>query len=344
MKLPPERPPAPGTQIVVPEGLSLFYARVHTPADEPPPVPGVVDIAVLDMHHGYANLGHASIVESLLNYAHDERARRNGSAPAVRVLSYDVRAGHAIPTSVARFPLIVGTGGPGALDPRENDGVSPGSQGVCEDPAWEAPLFRFFDEVIRTEAAALLGICHSFGILSRWSGAARAELRPERKGGKSAGIVTNVLTDEAWAHPFFNDYFAENGGPEIKVLDSRLYDLLPTGNGFARPLAFECEPGGTRPGEAVTMLEFAHAPGSALPRVWGVNHHPEIGDVGLQRERLLRLWENGGLTEAWFKERLSALEAWNASAAAEHGLQKTTSWTFERPLRLHIARIFDETE
>ena len=42
------------------------------------------------------------------------------------------------------------------------------------------------------------------------------------------------------------------------------------------------------------MLEFAHVAGSALPRVWGVNHHPEIGDVGLQRERLQRLWENGG--------------------------------------------------
>jgi len=42
--------------------------------------------------------------------------------------------------------------------------------------------------------------------------------------------------------------------------------------------------------------------------------------------------------------RLSALDAWNASAAAEHGLQKTTSWTFEKPLRLHFARIFDGRE
>ena len=71
--------------------------------------------------------------------------------------------------------------------------------------------------------------------------------------------------------------------------------------------------------------------------MWGVNHHPEIGDVGLQRERLQRLWENGGVTPAWFQERLSALDAWNASAATEHGLQKTTAWTFERPLRLHLA-------
>jgi hypothetical protein len=328
----------------VPPGLGLSYARVGTPAEEPPPDAGAVDVAVLDMHHGYPNLGHASIVESLLNYAHDERARRGGHAPAVRVLSYDVRAGHALPSDVARFPLVVGTGGPGALDPRENDGVSPGSQGVREDPAWEAPLFRYFDAVMRTPDVALLGICHSFGVLSRWAGAARAALRSPDKGGKSAGIVTNVLTDETWGHPFFGDYFADNGGPEVKVLDSRLYDLLPTGSGAARPLAFECEPGCTRPGDAVTMLEFARVAGSALPRVWGVNHHPEIGDVGLQRERLHRMWENGGVTEAWFRERLTALDAWNESAATEYGLQRTTSWTFERPLRLHLARIFDERE
>ena len=303
-----------------------------------------MDVAVLDMHHGYPNLGHASIVESLLNYAHDERVRRHGKAPGVRVLSYDVRAGHALPGSIARFPLVVGSGGPGAIDPRENDGDSPGSQGVREDPAWEAPLFRFFDAVLAAEDVALLGICHSFGVLSRWAGAARAELRPPSKGGKSAGIVTNVLTDETWGHPFFGDYFAENGGPEVKVLDSRLYDLLPTGNGKARPLAFECEPGCARPGEAVTMLEFAHVRGGALPRVWGVNHHPEIGDVGLQRERLHRLWENGGVTEAWFQERLTALDAWNAEASTERGLQRTTAWTFERPLRLHLARIFDERD
>ncbi len=312
---------------------------MRTPAEEPLPVPGVVDVAVLDMHHGYANLGHASIVESLLNYAHDERVRRGGEAPGVRVLSYDVRSGHALPTSVARFPLVVGTGGPGALDPRENDGVSSGSQGVREDPGWETPLFRYLDEVLRDDGVALLGICHSFGVLARWSGAAVSVLRPASKGGKSAGIVTNVLTDAARAHPFFGSYFAENGGPEVKVLDSRLYDLLPTGRSGVRPLAFECAGDGARPGEAVTMLEFARLRGSGLPRVWGVNHHPEIGDVGLQRERLHRLWDNGGVTEAWFRERLTALDAWNAEAATERGLQRTSAWTFERPLRAHLARI-----
>ncbi|HEX5854819.1 MAG TPA: hypothetical protein VFZ57_04295, partial [Thermoanaerobaculia bacterium] len=314
--------------------------RVNKAGDEPLPEKGLVDVAVLDMHHGYANLGHASIVESLLNYAHDARQRLRG-ARAVRVISYDVRAGLAIPSAPARFPLVVGSGGPGALDPRDNDGVSASSQGIRESSAWEAPLFRFFDGVYACPGTALLGVCHSFGVLARWAGVARAVLRGPERGGKSAGIVNNVLTDEAWAHPFFGDYFAENGGPEVKVLDSRLFDLLPTGAGTARPLGFDCDGQGASRGEAVTMFEFAREEGGTVPRIWGVNHHPEIGDVGLQRERLERVWANGGVSGAWYKERLSALAAWNVSAATEQGLQRTTRWTFEKPLRCHLERALE---
>jgi hypothetical protein len=328
---------APGSHIVVPPGLGLSYVRVDRAGDEPPPERGVVDVAVLDMHHGYANLGHASIVESLLNYAHDVRQKHPGAA-AVRVVSYDVRLGLAIPSSSARFPLVVGSGGPGALDPRDNDGVSTSSQGILENPAWEAPLFRFFDGVLANPATAMLGICHSFGVLARWMGVARAELRGPETGGKSAGIVTNILTDEAREHPFFGEYFAENGSPIVAVLDSRLFDLLPTGTGAGRPLAFDSDLSGEAPGAAVTMLEFARMADGIVPRVWGVNHHPEIGDTGLQRERLERVWANGGVSPDWYQERLGALAAWHATDATEQRLRRTTRWTFEKPLRSHIER------
>jgi hypothetical protein len=257
------------------------------------------------------------------------------------VVSYDVRLGLAIPSFPARFPIVVGSGGPGALDPRENDGVSTGSQGILENPAWEAPLFRFFDGVLASPATAMLGICHSFGLLARWAGVARAALRGPERGGKSAGIVTNILTDDAWAHPFFGDYFAENGSPDVTVLDSRLFDLLPTGTGNARPLGFDCDLSGAGPGPAVTMFEFARMEAGTLPRIWGVNHHPEIGDTLLQRERLERVWAHGGVSEAWYRERLGALAAWHVSAAIEEGLQRTTRWTFEKPLRLHIERALE---
>ncbi len=325
----------------MPPGLGLSYVRVDDARDEPLPERGLVDIAVLDMHHGYANLGHASIVESLLNYAHDARQRRPG-APPVRVVSYDVRHGLAIPSFPARFPLVVGSGGPGALDPRENDGTSAYSQGILEDPSWEAPLFSFFDGILASPSTAMLGICHSFGLLARWGGVARVELRGPSRGGKSAGIVSNILTDDAWAHPFFGDYFAENGSPLVKVLDSRLFDLLPTGTGIARPLAYDSDPSGTSPGPAVTMFEFARMDDGVVPRIWGVNHHPEIGEPLLQRERLERVWANGGVTEAWYRERLGALAEWSASEAAEDGLRRTSSWTFEKPLRRHIERALED--
>lgn len=326
----------------VPPGLSLSYARVDAPGDEPAAEAGTLDVAVLDMHHGYPNLGHHSIVETVLNIAHRERQERNGNAAAVRVISYDVRGGGAVPRSPAsRFALVVGTGGPGALDPRLNDGESPGSQGIHEDPSWEAPLFRFFDDVLSTPSTALLGICHSFGVLVRWSGVAEAALRSELKGGKSQGVVSNVLTEEARDHPFFSGFWNENRGPEIKVLDSRLYDLLPTGRPGTRFLAFEA-PGPSGLTDALTMCEFVRDGAGVLPRVWGVNCHPEIGDRGLQRERLDRMAERGEVTADWTRERRTALAAWDESAAQERSLQRTSAWTFENPIRAHIARALDD--
>src|SRR5438067_1910781 len=77
----------------------------------------------------------------------------------VRVLSYDVRRSIQIPQSPnGRFQLYLGTGGPGHLDPRFNDGVREESQGIAETSAWEAPLFRLFDEIVAHPSAALFGV------------------------------------------------------------------------------------------------------------------------------------------------------------------------------------------
>ncbi len=320
----------------------LHYVRVERAGDEPGPLPGTVDLAVLDMHHGYPNLGHESIVDTLLDIARQERAHLPG-APDVRVLSYDVRAGCAVPEGLpGRFSLVVGTGGPGSLDPRENDGVSEASQGVRETIAWEAPLFRFFDRVLLDPSVALLGICHSFGLLGRWSGVAASVLRPEAKGGKSMGVKGNVLTPAALEHPWFSGFARANGGEVFRVLDSRLYDLIPTGVKTALPLATEEGPVPETPGEAVTMLEFSRDADGVGPRVWGVNFHPEIGDQGKQRVRMERLAERGEVTAEWVEERRRALDAWDASESAERGLQWTSSFTFEGPVRRILARLLAE--
>ena len=51
--------------------------------------------------------------------------------------------------------------------------------------------------------AALIGVCHTFGVMSRWLGVADPVLRGPEKGGKSAGIVDSVLTPASAAHPWF---------------------------------------------------------------------------------------------------------------------------------------------
>ena len=313
----------------------MSYARVDRPGDEPPPVRSLVDVAVLDMHHGFPNLGHASVVDRLMRIAQEERRRLGAGTPGVRVVSYDVRLGCAVPASAARFALVVGTGGPGALDPRENDGVSPFAQGIREDPSWEPLLWRFFDDVLSRPPAAFLGICHSFGLLARWAGFGTAVARPAAKG-KSAGVVVNVLTERARSHPWFAGLYHAAGGGRIQVLDSRLFDILPSGHGPGEVLAHEATPEGTR-GEAVTMVELDRFADGA-PRVWAVNHHPEIGDAGEQRARLHRIAASRQLGEGWLEERIRALEAWNASESAERGLQVTSSFTFEAPVRAVLGR------
>src|SRR5258706_2072765 len=92
----------------------VLFARVDRTGDEPAAEKGVVDVAVLDMNHGWANLGHESIVETLLALGRLERLRIGPIAPSFRVISYNLREHGAIPASPAsRFAVVVGTGGPG---------------------------------------------------------------------------------------------------------------------------------------------------------------------------------------------------------------------------------------
>ncbi|MHB8797649.1 MAG: hypothetical protein ACYDBY_04210 [Thermoanaerobaculia bacterium] len=296
-------------------------------------------MAVLDMNHGFPNLGHASVVERLERIGAEERERLGRAAPEVRVVSYDVRRGLVVPANAARFPLVVGTGGPGALDPRENDGVSPLAQGIVEDPAWEAPLWRFFDDLLARSGCALFGICHTFGLLARWAGFGEAVARGPEKG-KSAGAVPNRLTAEAEAHPWFGGYYRAGPDGRVRVLDSRLFDILPTGRGPRTILAHEADAAGNR-GEALTMVELDRfADGS--PRVWAVNHHPEIGGAAEQRESLMRLASERTVGPGWLEERLRALDAFEVSPETERGLRATRSFTFEEPVRAVLARALAE--
>ena len=320
----------------------FVYQRVGSREDAPAPEAGMVDVAVLDMHHGAPSLGHAAVVRSLRQVVCDLRGTLADADLRVRVSSYDVRRGSGAPSVGDEDGLLcVGTGGPGHLDPRRNDGSDPGSQGIKEDPAWEPDMFRCFDALRAHPEGVLLGICHSFGVMCRWLGVADAHLRGPEKGGKSAGIMENALTPETQTHPWFRFLSQQAGASQrIAVLDSRLYDLLPHD---ALPetvtaIAYETLGVGGPIGPALTMLEVERDPADGMPRILGVNHHPEIVNRPRQLALLKRRHTAGKIDDRWYEERRHTLMETLDDRNGEQQLALTSSFSLHGPLRYHLLR------
>ena len=309
------------------------YVRVEG-ADAPPAERDRIDVALLDMNHSWPNLGHDAIAHALLDAAELVRDGIVAAGQKVRVLSYDVRRNLIVPEGPnGRFQLYVGTGGPGHLDPRLNDGVSEVSQGINETTAWERPLFNLFDAIAAHSTAALLGICHSFGLMCRWSNVARAVVRAE----KSSGMPDNVLETSAAAHPWFSQFSrALPDHRHFKVVDNRLFDLVSTGGNGVNVIAREEESS-----DAFTVVEFARDPSGAMPRILGVNHHPEIID----RDRIMVVLEekraDGEVSESWYRERVTTMRDL-FRGEAERQSRITSEYTFAGPLRFHLHRLIEE--
>lgn len=318
------------------------YVRVERPEDLPPADPHFVDIAVLDMNHGWPNLGHDCLVHGLLDAACEMLPVAQETGVHVRAVSFDVRRAGMIPDPPGRrFSLYLGTGGPGHLDPHANDGASQYSQGIREDPSWQAPLYRLFDRILDDESAALLAVCHTFGVLCHWSGLAQPVFRGPEKGGKSAGVLENVLDLESGDHPWFRRFGEELADDRrLRILDSRFFDLIPRPGAFpsgVMPIGWETEGVGGPQGEALTMLEFARDPGG-MPRVFGVNHHPEIVDRARQLLILEQLLERGEVTPQWVAERREAMTRSYPDEDSDARLRLTSDYTLLQPLRFHLRR------
>jgi hypothetical protein len=317
------------------------WLRVSRPGDLPPVEGRFIDVALLDMNHAWPNLGHDAIVRTVGEIAEDVRPLLEQAGLAVRVLSYDVRRKLQVPEGPGlRHSIYIGTGGPGHLDPRCNDGDAEFSQGIREDPSWEAPLFRLLDSIVDCPQAAFLAVCHSFGVVCRWAGIAQPALRGADKGGKSSGVVTNALTDAARAHPWFSRFASLlQDGRHFRVLDNRLFDLIPTtrmlDQGFTA-IAFEAASGQSDDG--LTAVEFGAGAGGVMPRFLAVNHHPEIRHRWRQRWLLERKLERGDVTREWYQERARSISAAFSSTEMEHEVMLTSQYTFVAPLRYHLYR------
>lgn len=316
---------------------AFSYVRVDRDVEAPAGTPDAVDVAILDMNHGWPNVGHDAIVMAVRSVVCDLADALRAAGLRVRAVSYDVRRGLVLPPAPDEGGgVYVGTGGPGHLDPALNDGVSEGTQGIREDPSWERPLFALFDAIRAQPEAALLGICHTYGIMSRWLGVADPVLRGPEKGGKSAGIVDNLLTTHAAAHPWFAGLVHETPvRSRIRVLDSRLFDLVPRPGCDATITPLAVEPADR---STLTMWEAARDPTGRMPRIFGVNHHPEIVD---RSHVLMLLWQKrarGEVSHEWYTERAAAMTATLRDDEVDRRLDLTSRYTLFGPLRYYIHR------
>lgn len=312
-----------------------FFEYVRIEDDSLPAArPDCIDIALLDMNHAWPNIGHDALVHVILEAADALREELERTQAKVRVLSFDVRRRHALPASPnGRFQLYIGTGGPGHLDPRLNDGKHEWSQGVDESAAWELPLFRLFDDILADRTAAMIAVCHSFGLVCRWSGIATPTLREE----KSSGMPLNRLSREAMQHPWFRQFARELPDRQhFRVVDNRLFDMILNETGKSQPIAFEA--GGST---ALTMIELARDASGAMPRFLGVNHHPEIID----RDHIMQVLDekraHGEVSDQWYDERAITMRDL-FRGENERQSRLTSRYTLIEPLRFHLERVIRE--
>jgi hypothetical protein len=321
---------------------AFLYERIEAGHGAPPRDERIVDVAVLDMNHGWPNLGHDSIIHAVRETVCDLIPELVASGLTLRALSFDVRRGAAPEGPGDRYNLYLGTGGPGHIDPHQNDGASEGSQGIREDASWEPKAFALFDAIREDEGAALLSVCHSFGVMCRWAGVARPVLRSSEKGGKSTGILENILTPQALSHPWFSR-FSEHlpDRLRLRIVDNRLFDLIPEPQPLAEgvlPIAHETRGIGGPRGEALTMVEFARDRGGLMPRIFGSNHHPEIVNRSRQMMILRQKLERGDVSREWYEERHQILTQAYPDEDSDQRLHVTSDFTLLAPLRFHVKR------
>jgi hypothetical protein len=86
------------------------------------------------------------------------------------------------------------------------------------------------------------------------------------------------------------------------------------------------------------MIEFARDAAGTMPRIFGVNHHPEIVERARQIQIVEQKLERGEVSAQWVAERLEALTRTFPDEDSEHLIAQTSDYTLLRPLRFHLWR------
>jgi hypothetical protein len=158
--------------------------------------------------------------------------------------------------------------------------------------------------------------------------------------------MENALTPAARTHPWFRFLSQQAGASQrIAVLDSRLYDLLPDGPlpDSMQAIGYETLGVGGPVGPALTMLEVERSAADGMPRILGVNHHPEIVNRPRQLALLRRRHAAGKIDDRWYEERRRTLMEALDDRAGEQQLALTSSFSLHGPLRYHLLRRLRQT-
>jgi len=91
-------------------------------------------------------------------------------------------------------------------------------------------------------------------------------------------------------------------------------------------------------GDGITAVEIARDPNGIMPRVFGVNHHPEIVNRPRQLTILKKRLERGSVNREWYAERAKAMTEIIGDERGDQWLHLTSSFLFFGPLRFHLYR------
>ena len=211
------------------------YVRVERPGDVPAPDPRAIDVAVARHEPRLAEprprLARPRGARLVLR-GDRAAARRQGCGCGCSPTTCAARACCRKRPAAATGSTSAPAARAASTRPRTTASV-PRHRAFARTPTWEAPAFALFDAIRADPEAALVAVCHTFGVLCRWSGAARPVLRGPEKG-KCTGVLENVLSWQAREHPWFRHFHALLGeAGRLRVVENRLFDLLPARRALA---------------------------------------------------------------------------------------------------------------
>lgn len=149
-----------------------------------------IDIAVLDLYDGSANMGMDCIMDIVQDWSKKKSL-------VIRVTVFDVRGKNELPGD--RFDLYLSSGGPGS----PIDTVT---------QAWDIAYCNWLDQMYALKKPVLL-ICHSFQLACRHFNIGKVDLRKS----KQLGILP--------VHPTASHFIFSNLPDPFYALESRLYQI-----------------------------------------------------------------------------------------------------------------------